>query len=203
MGQPPNRKYYYKSNNFTGDELQVVIPYTLGIIQYYAYLHNKALLFGMACSDGAQYIVRDTAFLRIDWTLVDTREHDNVETIIGALGEVDISNFDIIVVPRLLEYVKKTDDELARAFVNIYNGLSVGGIAILSMPIGINVMPIQASTQIIKELLKPFHIIDERYWLWDGDFFVAAEENDVSGYIYQYTNQAPAASAVGAWTLER
>lgn len=184
-------------------------------LRLYQELADSPVLYGLDCgaSDKPEAVRLRQAWqpARWEWSSVDVNDvsagiyTDKYKCRVGELtGETD---FDFVLCVSVLEHWKQCEDDAESILGALHNALSDKGVIVLTVPVGVAMefddFEQFNAVELGGTLAERFHILDERFWLWNGDNWENCRAEDTEGAVYGMTNQARCAAAVGGWVLAR
>lgn len=173
------------------------------------------MLYGLDCgaSDKPEAMRLRQAWqpTRWEWSSVDANDvsadiyTDKYKCCIGELsGETD---FYFVLCVSVLEHWKQFEDDVDSILAALHNVLSDKGVIVLTVPVGVAMefddFEQFGAAELGNTLAERFHILDGRFWLWNGDNWENCQAEDTEGAVYGMTSQARCAAAVGGWVLAR
>jgi hypothetical protein len=211
-GYPPCLGYC-NTKTWPGDERQAESVYVGNVLRKYLESIGKngkpiyALDCGAAERSEAVRLKEFWGAFRVFWSGIDVNpiEYDIYEeTQICKISEMLWDEFDIILAVSTLEHCEFVKDDINKAVAKMVGALSDNGICIITVPIGREMdygQFIQRNASSMKAILKPYSIIDERFWRWNGRNYENCSAGDTAGCLYGSTNGVRCAAAVGAWVV--
>jgi hypothetical protein len=124
------------------------------------------------------------------------------------IGDFQETGYDLILCLSTLEHCAECGDTLDAAMQALHHALSGKGIMVLTVPVGIplDIGPYLRqfdAADLSLRLSQRFGVLDERFWLWDGDNYENVGMGETANAMYGITNETVYAAAVGAWVLAR
>jgi hypothetical protein len=216
LGNPPRARFSNNKDDWRSDERCVESVYAGNVARAYLDLWTGlvpvcGLDCGASCNPEAVRIKEYWRSRHIVWDAVDANPvtadiyEERYQCRIGDLQETE---YDLILCLSTLEHCAVAGDTWDAALGALRRALSGKGILILTVPVGI---PLEmtpylrqfSAADLSLELSQKFGIVDERFWLWDGDNYENVGIGETVNAMYGMTNEAVYAAAVGAWVLAR
>ena len=122
------------------------------------------------------------------------------------LGRAEgLSDFDVVLALSVIEHSRFCGDTEVAALRAIRNALHADGVGIVSVPVGVSMeypdfVQYRPEDFMVMIAGAGLQVLDKRYWYWDGEQFVNAEMQDVTGCLYR-DRGAGGASGVGLWVV--